>query len=294
MSRPQGCSLLLLPLPPQKTKMAKISHFSAIFPPKKCILLPWCSTKKTNKQTKILVPLLLISPVDQIISSLFQLPRWLRTLNSYLSHSIFSPPNATTVLMAPNTSSAILPDLAYASNSSLVESWANYNINNISYQPSHFKIIMIFKMLCCQSENTAGIVLAFSFLKGNSRFYMGKMGILQNSFPNTRNTWIADVANSKRHQRQDEILIIFTRTLQEISKVVCKINMSEKRASTGKLMLYEMCALQQAYAVQTGLCEVSQAYCMTEFFFENNFAEFLRYSAGKKKIKILSSPWWRF
>ena len=40
---------------------------------------------------------------------------------------------------------------------------------------------------------------------------------------------IADVANSKRHQRQDEILIIFTRTIQEISKVVCKKIMSETR-----------------------------------------------------------------
>ena len=33
---------------------------------------------------------------------------------------------------------------------------------------------------------------------------------------------IADVANSKRHQRLDEIFIIFTRTIQEISKVVYK------------------------------------------------------------------------
>ena len=33
---------------------------------------------------------------------------------------------------------------------------------------------------------------------------------------------IADVANLKRHQQLDEILIIFTRTIQEISEVVCK------------------------------------------------------------------------
>ena len=38
---------------------------------------------------------------------------------------------------------------------------------------------------------------------------------------------MANVANSKRHQRLDEILIIFTRTIQEISKVVCKKTMSE-------------------------------------------------------------------
>ena len=40
---------------------------------------------------------------------------------------------------------------------------------------------------------------------------------------------IVDIANLKRHQRQDEILIIFTRTIQEISKVIYN-----------KLMLYEM------------------------------------------------------
>ena len=38
---------------------------------------------------------------------------------------------------------------------------------------------------------------------------------------------MADVANSKRHQRLDEILIIFTRSIQEISKVVYKKTMSE-------------------------------------------------------------------
>ena len=41
---------------------------------------------------------------------------------------------------------------------------------------------------------------------------------------------IADVANSKRHQRLDQILIIFTHTIQEISKVVCKKTISETRA----------------------------------------------------------------
>ena len=59
---------------------------------------------------------------------------------------------------------------------------------------------------------------------------------------------IADVANSKRHQRLDEHLIIFTCTIQEISKVVCKKTMSETRAFIGKLMLYERRAVQQAYA----------------------------------------------
>ena len=64
---------------------------------------------------------------------------------------------------------------------------------------------------------------------------------------------IADVSNSKCHQRLDEILSIFTRTIQEISKVVCKKTISEMRALIGKLMLNETHALQQAYAAQTGL-----------------------------------------
>ena len=48
---------------------------------------------------------------------------------------------------------------------------------------------------------------------------------------------IADFANSKRHQRLDKILIIFTRTIQEVSKVVYKKTMSETRAFISKLML---------------------------------------------------------
>ena len=49
--------------------------------------------------------------------------------------------------------------------------------------------------------------------------------------------------------------------------------MSETHAFIGKLMLYETRALQQAYTAQTGLRQVSRAYCMTEIF-ENNFADF--------------------
>ena len=43
---------------------------------------------------------------------------------------------------------------------------------------------------------------------------------------------IANAANLKRHQQLDEIFIIFTRTIymQEISKVVCKKTLSQKRA----------------------------------------------------------------
>ena len=50
---------------------------------------------------------------------------------------------------------------------------------------------------------------------------------------------MADVANSKRHQRLDEILIIFTRTIQEISRVVCKKTLLETGAFITSFMLYE-------------------------------------------------------
>ena len=58
-------------------------------------------------------------------------------------------------------------------------------------------------------------------------------------------------------------------------------------------MLYEMHALQQEYAAQTGFREVLRANCMTEFF-ENNFADFSGVVRVKKKFKISSSCWWRF
>ena len=59
---------------------------------------------------------------------------------------------------------------------------------------------------------------------------------------------MADIANSKCHQQLDEILIIFTRTIQEISKVVCKKTSVRNTRIYNKLMLYEMRALQQANA----------------------------------------------
>ena len=62
---------------------------------------------------------------------------------------------------------------------------------------------------------------------------------------------IADVAYSKRHQRLDEILIIFTRTIQEISKVVCMKTRVRNASIHNKLMLCETRVLQQVYAAQT-------------------------------------------
>ena len=64
---------------------------------------------------------------------------------------------------------------------------------------------------------------------------------------------ITDVAVRKRHQRQDEILIIFTRTIPESSKLffsVGNVRISNKR------MLCETCVFvvsARACAVRTGL-----------------------------------------
>ena len=55
-------------------------------------------------------------------------------------------------------------------------------------------------------------------------------------------------------------------------------------------MLCETCTLQQAYAAQTGLRKVSRAYCMTEFFFEKNFADFSDVVWVKKKIQDFDQP----
>ena len=63
----------------------------------------------------------------------------------------------------------------------------------------------------------------------------------------------ADVANSKCYQRLDEILIIFTLTIQEISKVVCKKTCFRNARIYNKLLLCEMQELQQAYAAHTEL-----------------------------------------
>ena len=103
--------------------------------------------------------------------------------------------------------------------------------------------------------------IAFWILKGKAtqkpqfihNFSLMDFGWFCTSLVSYNGRSIADVANSKRHQRLDEILIIFTRTVQEISKVVCKKTMSETRTFLGKLMLYETRALQQVYAAQTGL-----------------------------------------
>ena len=95
-------------------------------------------------------------------------------------------------------------------------------------------------------------------------------------------TAIADVAVRKRHQRQDEILIFFTRTILESASCfsVGNVRIFNKR------MLCEtrvFIASAQAYAVRTGLREVS------ELFWKQLLDE-----VRVKIILILSSRWWRF
>ena len=62
---------------------------------------------------------------------------------------------------------------------------------------------------------------------------------------------IADVANSKRHQQLDEILIILTHTVQEIIKVVCK-----------KIYVRNACIYRQAYGVWN-VCITASVCCQT-------------------------------
>ena len=80
---------------------------------------------------------------------------------------------------------------------------------------------------------------------------------------------IADVANSKHHQQLDEILIIFTRTIQEISKVVCKKTMSETRAFISILCCMK-CAHYSTRMMRKQDC-VKFRWCIAwQSFFENN------------------------
>ena len=87
---------------------------------------------------------------------------------------------------------------------------------------------------------------------------------------------IVDVANSKCH----EILIFFTRTIQEISKVVCKKTMSETCA-----FISSLCCMKRAYYSKCMLRKVSWTYCMTDFFWKQ-LCWFLRCSAGNEKSRF--------
>ena len=75
----------------------------------------------------------------------------------------------------------------------------------------------------------------------------------QHQLPSPHSPSIANVANSKGHWRLDEILIIFTCTIQEISGVVCKKTMSEMHTFITSLCSIKCAHYSQVYAAQTGL-----------------------------------------
>ena len=84
---------------------------------------------------------------------------------------------------------------------------------------------------------------------------------------------IAHVANSNRHQRLDDILIIFTLTVQEIVKVVCKKTMSEMHA-----FITSLCCMKRAHYSKRMLrkhdCVKFPGRIAWQSFCENNFADF--------------------
>ena len=100
-----------------------------------------------------------------------------------------------------------------------------------------------------------------------------------------------DVANSKRHQRLDEILIIFTRTIQEISKVVCKKTMSETGA-----FITSLCCIKRVHYSKRMLRKrdcVSFVGILNDrffffffFFFFNSFANFSVVVRVRKKSRF--------
>ena len=116
---------------------------------------------------------------------------------------------------------------------------------------------------------TPSLFHAFALLRGH------KMG---------RGWLIADVADSKRHHQLDEILIIFTCTIQKISKVVCKKILSKTRAFITSLCFMKRAHYSKCMLRKQDCVKFSRAYCMTEFF-ENNFADFSDV-VRVKKIKI--------
>ena len=93
----------------------------------------------------------------------------------------------------------------------------------------------------------------------------------------------ADVANSKCQQRLDEILIIFTCSVQKISKVVCKKTRSETCAFKASL-----CCMKRTHYSKYVLCKQDcikfcRRIAQQSFFFENNLADFSAVVQVKKK-----------
>ena len=110
---------------------------------------------------------------------------------------------------------------------------------------------------------------------------------------------MADVVNSKRHQRLDEILIRFTRTIQEISKVVCKKTMSETRAfitslcSRNARITASVCCADRIALSFAGV--LHDRVVVVVFFLKTTLLISPMKCRGKKKKKKKSRfCWWRF
>ena len=103
---------------------------------------------------------------------------------------------------------------------------------------------------------------------------------------------IADVANSKRHQWLDEILIIFTvlykKSAQSFVRKLC-----HKHAH----LQASLCCMKRVHYSKRMLSNrivLSFAGVLHDIVFGKQLCRFLRCSASLKKIKISSSRWRRF
>ena len=92
---------------------------------------------------------------------------------------------------------------------------------------------------------------------------------------------VADVANSKRHQQLDEILIIFTHPIQENSKVVCKKTLIETRAFITSLSCMKCTYYSKRMLCKQDCVKFRGRIACQEFFWKQ-LCLLLRCSAGKK------------
>ena len=91
------------------------------------------------------------------------------------------------------------------------------------------------------------------------------------------------VVFTKRHQQLDKILIIFTRTIQKISKVVCKKTLSETCA-----FITSLCCMKGMHYSKHMLhkqdCIKIRMRIARQSFFLNNFVDFSNVVRVKKNL----------
>ena len=113
---------------------------------------------------------------------------------------------------------------------------------------------------------------------------------------------IADIAIFKTPRttgRNLDILLRALCTVQKISKAVCKKTWSGIRALITSLCCmkrahYSKCMLPKQDCVSFASVLQDKVFLFLFLFVLKTTCWFLRCSAGKKKIKISSSHWWRF